>query len=83
MPVRLLAVFLIMSFKMKDYRQIDLNEWKQVGAGYNGQAFVSDSYPGMLLKISRTDMGTVDKMEHEFFAAKTAYNLGLPPSACH
>lgn len=63
---------------MKDYRQIDINEWKQVGAGYNGQAFVSDNYPGMLLKISRTDMGTKDKIEHEFFDAKTAYNIGLP-----
>ena len=60
------------------YPQIDLSEWTQVGAGYNGQAFVSDAHPGVLLKLVRTEMGEVKKVEQEFYAARTAFEIGLP-----
>ena len=60
------------------YPQIDLSEWTQVGAGYNGQAFVSDAHPGVLLKLVRTDMGEAEKVEQEFYAARTAFEIGLP-----
>lgn len=63
---------------MTNYPQIDLNEWRQVGEGYNGQAFVSSAHPGMLLKIVRTDMGSAEKVEQEFYAAQTAFKTGLP-----
>jgi len=61
-----------------NYPQIDLSEWTQVGEGYNGQAFVSSAHPGMLLKIVRTDMGSAEKVEQEFYAAQTAFRTGLP-----
>lgn len=61
-----------------DYPQITLSEWTQVGEGYNGQAFVSDAHPGVMLKLVRSEMGAAHKVEQEFYAAKTAYEIGLP-----
>lgn len=63
---------------MGSYPQIALDEWTQVGEGYNGQAFVSDAHPGVMLKLVRSEMGAACKVEQEFFAAKTAYETGLP-----
>ena len=63
---------------MRDYQQIELSEWTQVGEGFNGQAFVSDAHPGVMLKMIRTDMGSADKVEQEFYAARTAFEIGLP-----
>lgn len=63
---------------METYPQINLSEWTQVGEGYNGQAFVSDVHPGIMLKLVRSDMGAADKVEQEFYAAKTAFETGLP-----
>ena len=63
---------------MDRYPQVALGEWTQVGEGYNGQAFVSDAHPGVMLKLVRREMGAADKVEQEFYAAKTAYEIGLP-----
>ena len=63
---------------MMNYPQVTLSEWTQVGEGYNGQAFVSDAHPGVMLKLVRREMGAACKVEQEFFAAKTAFELGLP-----
>ena len=49
-----------------------------VGGGFNGEAFVSTAHPGLMLKIIRTDMGSAQKVEQEFYAAQTAYQAGLP-----
>ena len=63
---------------MKEYPQIDMSEWSLVGGGFNGEAFVSTAHPGLMLKIIRTDMGSAQKVEQEFYAAQTAYQAGLP-----
>jgi len=63
---------------MKEYPQIDMSEWTLVGGGFNGEAFVSSAHPGLMLKIIRTDMGSAQKVEQEFYAAQTAYQAGLP-----
>lgn len=63
---------------MMNYPQVTLSEWTQVGEGYNGQAFVSDAHPGVMLKLVRREMGSACKVEQEFHAAKTAYEIGLP-----
>lgn len=60
------------------YPQITLSEWTQVGEGYNGQAFVSDAHPGVLLKLVRREMGAARKVEQEFYASKAAFELGIP-----
>ena len=63
---------------MKEYPQIDMSEWTLVGGGFNGEAFVSTAHPGLMLKIIRTDLGSAQKVEQEFYAAQTAYQAGLP-----
>ena len=64
--------------EMQSYPQIDLKEWTQVGEGYNGQAFLSDAHPGVMLKLVRSDMGAAHQVEQEFFAAQAAFEIGLP-----
>ena len=63
---------------MREYPQIELSEWTKVGEGYNGQAYVSDAHPGVMLKLIISDMGSAQKVEQEFYAAKTAFDMGLP-----
>ena len=63
---------------MSSYRQIDLSEWTLVGEGYNGQAFVSQAHPGVMLKLVRSEMGEKSKVEQEFQVSRTAYEMGLP-----
>ena len=60
------------------YPQIDLSEWSQVGEGYNGQAFVSEKHPGQLLKMVHGDLGSLEKVEQEFYASRAALEAGLP-----
>lgn len=63
---------------MAGYPQIAIGEWTQVGEGYNGQAYVSAAHPGVMLKLVRRELGAAHKVEQEFQAAKTAYEIGLP-----
>lgn len=63
---------------MKEYPQIDLSEWTMVGGGFNGQAYISSSHPGVMLKLITSDMGCAHKVEQEFYAARTAFEMGLP-----
>ena len=63
---------------MSDYRQIELSEWTMVGAGFNGQAYVSQAHPGVMLKLVTSDLGSAQAVEKEFYASKTAFDMGLP-----
>ena len=63
---------------MSDYLQIELGEWSLVGGGFNGQAYVSDAHPGKMLKLVTSDLGSVQSVEHEFYASRTALEIGLP-----
>ena len=63
---------------MQDYPQIDLSAWRQVGEGYNGQAFISDAHPGKLLKLVHGALASAEKVEQEFFASRAAFEAGLP-----
>jgi uncharacterized protein (TIGR02172 family) len=63
---------------MAEYPQIVREEWTLVGEGYNGQAYLSDAHPGVMLKLVRREMGAAHKVEQEYQAAKTAYEIGLP-----
>ena len=65
---------------MKEYPQIDLGEWTMVGEGFNGQAYVSGARPGVMLKLITTEMGSAQKVEQEFYAARTAFEMGLQSS---
>lgn len=63
---------------MSDFRQIELSEWSLVGGGFNGQAYVSDAHPGKMLKLVTSDLGSAQSVEHEFYASRTALEIGLP-----
>ena len=63
---------------MNEYPQIELSEWTKVGEGFNGQALVSSAHPGVMLKLITGDLGSAPKVEQEFYAAKTAFEMGLP-----
>ena len=49
-----------------------------IGEGFNGQAFISSAHPDVLLKLIRTEMGTAEKVEQEFYAARAAFDMGIP-----
>ncbi len=63
---------------MKTYPQIELGEWTKVGEGYNGEAYISASRPGVMLKLVRRELGAAHKVEQEFNASRTAYEIGIP-----
>lgn len=63
---------------MKTYQQINQSEWTLVGEGYNGQAYLSEAHPGVMLKLVRRELGAAQNVEKEFNAAKTAALIGLP-----
>ena len=48
-----------------------------VGAGFNGQAYVSQAHPGVMLKLVTSDLGSAQAVEKEFYASKTAFDMGL------
>lgn len=60
------------------YPQVDIREWTAVGAGFNGTAYISESHPGILLKIVRSELGNIDSVRQEFLSARKAYETGLP-----
>jgi uncharacterized protein (TIGR02172 family) len=62
---------------MKEYRQIDLSEWTMVGGGFNGQAYVSQAHPGVMLKLVTSYLGSAQAVEKEFYNSKTAFDMGL------
>ena len=69
---------MIIFVSMKTYQQINLSEWTQVGEGFNGQAYLSEAHPGVMLKLVRRELGAAQNVEKEFNAAKTAAAIGLP-----
>jgi uncharacterized protein (TIGR02172 family) len=69
---------MIIFVSMKTYQQINLSEWALVGEGYNGQAYLSDAHPGVMLKLVRRELGAAHHVEKEFNAAKAAAAIGLP-----
>ena len=69
---------MIIFVSMKTYQQIDLSEWTLVGEGYNGQAYLSEAHPGVMLKLVRRELGAARYVEKEFKAAQAAAAIGLP-----
>lgn len=49
-----------------------------MGEGYNGLAFVSEAYPGKLLKLVHGTLSSAEKVEQEFYASRAAFEAGLP-----
>ena len=69
---------MIIFVSMKTYQQINISEWTLAGEGYNGQAYLSEAHPGVMLKLVRRELGAAHHVEKEFNAAKAAAAIGLP-----
>lgn len=61
-----------------DYQEIDLSAWTQVGEGGNGTTYTSETEPGIILKVSHREDGTLEAVSKEFYTSRTVYELGIP-----
>lgn len=63
---------------LNDYREINLNSWTQVGEGGNGTTYTCQQEPGVILKVSHREDGTLEAISKEFYTTKAVYDLGIP-----
>ncbi len=57
---------------------ISLDEWKQVGEGGNGTTYTCEQEPGIILKVSHWEDGTLEAVSKEFYTSQAVYELGIP-----
>lgn len=62
----------------KDYKEIDRKAWTQVGVGGNGTTYICSQEPGVILKVSHREDGTLEAVSKEFYASKAVFDLGIP-----
>lgn len=61
-----------------NYKEIDLSAWTQVGEGGNGTTYTSEKEPGIILKVSHLEDGTLEAVSKEFYTSQAVYELGIP-----
>ena len=61
----------------KQYTQINLAEWQQVGEGGNGKTYVNPAAPGEILKVNNARLSTLEAVEHEYSISKAVAGLGI------
>lgn len=61
-----------------NYKEIDLSAWTQVGEGGNGTTYTSEKEPGIILKVSHLEDGTLETVSKEFYTSQAVYELGIP-----
>lgn len=62
----------------KDYKEIDLSSWTQVGKGGNGTTYTCAQEPGIILKVSHREDGTLEAVSKEFYTSQAVAELGIP-----
>ena len=67
----------------KQYPQINLAEWRQVGEGGNGKTYVNPSRPDVILKLNNARLSTLEAVQHEFDVSKAVGAMGLPVPQVH
>ncbi|MBQ4508859.1 MAG: phosphotransferase [Paludibacteraceae bacterium] len=58
--------------------EIDLAAWTKVGEGGNGAVYTNGNEPGVILKLSFQESGTLPAVAKEFYTSKAVYDLGVP-----
>lgn len=58
--------------------EIDITQWTQVGEGGNGTTYTNPEEPGVILKVSHREDGTLEAVSKEYNTAKAVYDLGIP-----
>ena len=66
-----------------NYSTISLDEWKQVGEGGNGTTYICEKEPGIILKVSHREDGTLEAVSKEFYTTQAVYQLGIPTPKVH
>jgi len=61
-----------------DYKTIDLTLWTQVGEGGNGTTYTGENEPGIILKVSHREDGTLEAVSKEFYTSCAVHDLGIP-----
>lgn len=61
-----------------DYREIDLSAWTKVGEGGNGTTYTCEQEPGVILKVSHREDGTLEAISKEFYTTQAVADLGIP-----
>lgn len=59
-------------------KEIDITQWTQVGEGGNGTTYTNPTEPGVILKVSHREDGTLEAVSKEFYTSKAVYDLGIP-----
>lgn len=59
-------------------KEIDITQWTKVGEGGNGTTYTHPEEPGVILKVSHLEDGTLEAVSKEFHTAKAVYDLGIP-----
>lgn len=61
-----------------EYKEIDLSAWTQVGEGGNGTTYTCAQEPGIILKVSHREDGTLEAVSKEFYTSQAVAELGIP-----
>ena len=60
-----------------NYREIDISAWRQVGEGGNGKVFDNPSDPGVILKVNKKGLDTLEFAQKEYNVSTAVRKLGL------
>lgn len=60
-----------------NYREIDISAWRQVGEGGNGKVFDNPSEPGVILKVNKKGLDTLEFAQKEYNVSTAVRKLGL------
>ena len=68
---------------METYKQIDLNEYTQIGEGGNGKTYVTSADSGEILKVNNARLSTLEAVKYEYDVSKAVASLGISVPAMY
>ncbi|MCR4910279.1 MAG: hypothetical protein K5909_03255 [Bacteroidales bacterium] len=58
-----------------NYREIDISAWRQVGEGGNGKVFDNPSDPGVILKVNKKGLDTLEFAQKDNLAEQIFFGV--------
>ena len=68
---------------METYKQIDLNDYTQIGEGGNGKTYVTSADSDEILKVNNARLSTLEAVKHEYDVSKAVASLGISVPAMY
>ena len=62
---------------METYKQIDLNDYTQIGEGGSGKTYVNPAAPGEILKVNNARISTWEAVKREYDISRAVADLGI------